>query len=150
MRILMIQTFYYYRGGDSTYMFNLTKLLEGKGHSVIPFAMEHPQNLPSPHSGHFVSEIDFPSLLSEFSPLAAWKVVSRSIYSREARKKIDTLIDEVKPDIAHIQNIHGHITTSIALVVCVRKSQTAGPRKIARTVVNTQRVWECTTNRAAV
>ena len=32
MRILMVQTFYYYRGGDSTYMLSLTKLLEEKGH----------------------------------------------------------------------------------------------------------------------
>ena len=46
MKILMVQTFYYYRGGDSTYMLNLSKLLEEEGHEVIPFAMHHPQNLP--------------------------------------------------------------------------------------------------------
>ncbi|UCF05273.1 MAG: glycosyltransferase family 4 protein [bacterium] len=113
MRIVMVQTFYYYRGGDSTYMLNLTKLLEEQGHEVIPFAMEHPLNLPSPYSRYFVSEIDFPSLLSEFSPRAVATVLGRSIYCREARAKMDTLIEEVKPDLAHFHNIHGHLTTSI-------------------------------------
>ncbi|MFA4948231.1 MAG: glycosyltransferase family 1 protein, partial [Candidatus Krumholzibacteriia bacterium] len=59
----MVQTFYYHRGGDSTYMLSLSKLLEEKGHEVIPFAMENPRNLPSPYERFFVSEIDFPELL---------------------------------------------------------------------------------------
>jgi len=113
MKILMVQTFFYYRGGDSAYMFNLTKLLEENGHEVVHFAMEHPQNLPSPYSKYFVSEIDFPTLLAERSLSAGWKVLTRSIFSREAREKITTLIEDTKPDIAHFHNIHGHLTTSI-------------------------------------
>jgi glycosyltransferase involved in cell wall biosynthesis len=113
VKILMVQTFYYYRGGDSTYMLNLSKLLEEKGHEVIPFAMRHPQNLPSPYERFFAPEIDFPSLLADFSPRAAWTVLARSVYNREARRKIAALADEVKPDIAHFHNIHGHLTTSI-------------------------------------
>ena len=113
MKILMVQTFYYYRGGDSTYMLNLSKLLEERGHEVIPFAMQHPQNLPSPYARYFAPEIDFPSLLAEFSPRAAWTVLSRSIHNREAARSIAALVDEVRPDIAHFHNIHGHLTTSI-------------------------------------
>jgi glycosyltransferase involved in cell wall biosynthesis len=109
----MVQTFYYYRGGDSTYMLSLSKLLEEKGHEVVPFAMEHPQNLPTPYARFFVSEVDFPGLLSASSPGAAWKVATRSIYNGEARRKIAALADEVKPDIAHFHNIHAHLTTSI-------------------------------------
>jgi glycosyltransferase involved in cell wall biosynthesis len=109
----MVQIFYYYRGGDSTYMLNLTKLLEEKGHEVIPFAMQTPQNLPSPYSDYFVSEIDFPELLKEFSPSAALTVIRRSIFNAEARRKIARLIENVKPDIAHFHNIHGYLTTSI-------------------------------------
>ena len=109
----MVQTFYYPRGGDSTYMFALTKLLEEKGHEVVPFAMEHPQNLPTPYSRYFVSEIDFPELQRRRSPAAAWKVATRSIYSGEARRKIAALADEVRPDVAHFHNIHAHLTTSI-------------------------------------
>lgn len=113
MRVLMVQTFYYFRGGDSTYMLSLSRLLEEKGHEVVPFAMEHPQNLPSPYARFFVSEVDFPGLLSESSPGAVWKVATRSIYNGEARRKIAALADEAKPDIAHFHNIHAHLTTSI-------------------------------------
>ncbi len=113
MRILMVQTFYYHRGGDSTYMLALSRLLEEKGHEVVPFAMQHARNLPSPYARHFVSEIDFPDLLSKASPGAAWKVATRSIHSGEARSKIAALADEVKPDVAHFHNIHAHLTASI-------------------------------------
>lgn len=113
MRVLMVQTFYYYRGGDSTYMLNLSGLLEEQGHEVIPFAMHHPHNLSSPYSEYFVSEIDFPSLLSRFSPRAAWTVLSRSMYNREARNKMESLLEEVKPDIVHMHNFQAHLTTSI-------------------------------------
>ena len=113
MRILMVQTYYYHRGGDSTSMLSLSKMLEEKGHEVVPFAMESPRNLPSPYARFFVSEIDFPELLRRASPGAAWKVVTRSIYSGEARRKIAALADEVKPDVAHFHNIHAHLTASI-------------------------------------
>ena len=113
MRILMVQTFHYYRGGDSTYMLSLSRLLEEKGHEVVPFAMEHPRNLPSPYARYFVSEVDYPELLSRASLGAAWKVATRSIYNGEARRKIAALADEVRPDVAHFHNIHAHITTSI-------------------------------------
>ncbi|MBN1164656.1 MAG: glycosyltransferase family 4 protein [Candidatus Krumholzibacteriota bacterium] len=113
LRILMVQTFHYYRGGDSTCMFNLTRLLEEKGHQVVHFAMRHPRNLPAEHSDYFSSEIDFPRLLEDFSPLSALRVVAKSVYNREARRKISRLADAAAPDIAHFHNIHGHLTTSI-------------------------------------
>ena len=113
MRILMVQTFYYPRGGDSTYMLALSRLLEEKGHEVFPFAMKHKSNLPSSYSKYFVREIDFPELLRQSSPRAALTVAARSIHNSEARGSIAALADEVKPDIAHFHNIHAHLTASI-------------------------------------
>lgn len=113
MRVLMVQTFHFYRGGDSTYMLNLSGLLEARGHEVVHFAMRHPDNLPSPWSHYFTGEIDFPALLARKTPRSAWTVLSKSIHNAEARRKIAALADETKPDIAHFHNIHGHLTTSI-------------------------------------
>ncbi len=113
MRILQIQTYHYRRGGDSTYMFNLSRLLEERGHEVVHFAMRHPDNLPSPYADYFVSGIDFPALLERPTPAAALRVLARSIYSGEAREKIARLAADTRPDIAHIHNIHAHLTTSI-------------------------------------
>ena len=80
----MVQTFHFRRGGDSTCMFNLSALLEAKGHEVVHFAMRHPKNLPAPTQEYFPGEIDFPALLESSSPRAAWKVLSKSIYNAEA------------------------------------------------------------------
>lgn len=109
----MVQTFHFRRGGDSTYMLDLSRLLEERGHEVIHFGMRHPENLPARGEERFVAEIDFPALLARRTPAAAWKVLSRSIWSREARRAIAALADETRPDLAHLHNIHGHLTTSI-------------------------------------
>ncbi|MFO7916086.1 MAG: glycosyltransferase family 4 protein [Candidatus Krumholzibacteriales bacterium] len=113
MKILMVQKYHYRRGGDSVYMFNLAAALRREGHQVAHFSMHHPENDASEYSGYFASEIDFPALLEKSSPAAGWKVLSRSVYNREARDRISALIGDFRPDIAHFHNIHDHLTTSI-------------------------------------
>jgi len=113
MKVLIVSNFYYDRGGDCTYLFLLKKLLEEKGHKVIIFSMNHPQNFDSEHSKHFVSYISFPDELKHFSISAGFDVLSRTVFSLEAKDKIEKLIEEEKPDIAHLQNIYHHITPSI-------------------------------------
>ncbi len=113
MKILLINNFYYNRGGDCTYLFSLKKLLEKKGHKVIVFSMHHPQNYKSEYSKYFVSYINYAEEIKNKNLFSALKVLKRTIYSSEAKKKLKQLIEEEKPDIAHLQNIHHHITPSI-------------------------------------
>ena len=113
MRILMVQTYHYHRGGDSTLMFNLARLLEEHGHEVIHFAMQHPENLASRWSPYFTSEIDYPKMLAEFSLKSAVSVVTKSVHNREAASAIARLADDTRPDLAHFHSVHGHLTTSI-------------------------------------
>jgi hypothetical protein len=44
MKILIVQTYYYRRGGDATYGFSLADLLRQLGHEVFFFSMHHPLN----------------------------------------------------------------------------------------------------------
>jgi glycosyltransferase involved in cell wall biosynthesis len=113
MKILLVNNFYYERGGDCTYLFSLKKLLEEKGHKVVVFSMSHPLNFESEYSKYFVSYINFPDELKNFSISAAFDVLSRAVFSLEAKLKIEKLIEEEKPDIAHVQNIYHHITPSV-------------------------------------
>ena len=117
MKILLVNNFYYYRGGDCTYLFSLKKLLEEKGHKVCVFAMDHPSNVDSEHSKYFVSFINYDEEVKNINIVSGFKVLNRTIYSREARIKIEKLIQAEKPDIAHIQNVHHHITPSIFFVL---------------------------------
>ena len=113
MKVLLISNFYYDRGGDCTYLFSLKKLLEEKGHKVIVFSMRHPRNFNSDYSRYFVSYINYEEEIQHIDISSSLRVLKRTIYSHEAKKKIEELIRDEKPDIAHLQNIHHHITPSI-------------------------------------
>lgn len=113
MNVLLVNNYYYNRGGDCTYLFSLQRVLKEKGHKVSIFSMNHPQNYDSEFSDYFVSYINYDEEIKSKSFASGLKVAKRTIYSTEARRKLEELIKVEKPDIAHIQNIHHHITPSI-------------------------------------
>lgn len=114
MRILLVNTYHHHRGGDCTYAFHLKRLLESKGHEVVPFAMQHEKNVESPYSEFFVSEVDFQrSMQDGLSSRAVARLGGRMFYSAEARRRLRALIEKVQPDIAHLQNFRYHLTGSI-------------------------------------
>ncbi len=113
MRILLCSNFYYRRGGDCTYLLALQKRLEAHGHETAVFSMRHPRNLPCPQEEYFVDQLDYAELNQARNPLNAAKVLTRSIWSRQARRNIARLIADWKPDVAHLQNIHAYLTPSI-------------------------------------
>ena len=121
LRILLVNTYHFYGGGDSTYTFNLAELLRSKGHKVAFFAMRDERNLPDPNSDLFVSNIDFRDLNKSHGLTNGVRVLTRVIYSREARQKFSEIIDRFSPDIIHLQNIMGHISPSIILEARKRK-----------------------------
>lgn len=43
----------------------------------------------------------------------ATRVLTRSIYSLEAAKRLGEMLDEWQPDVAHLHSIHGHLTLSV-------------------------------------
>lgn len=116
MKILLVSNFYYNRGGDCTYLFSLKKLLEEKGHKVSIFSMHHPQNIACEYSDYFVSYINYDDEVKSKSMGSGIKVLNRTVYSWEAKRKIEKLIQIEKPDIVHLQNIHHHITPSVLYV----------------------------------
>jgi glycosyltransferase involved in cell wall biosynthesis len=94
-------------------MFSLKELLESKGHKVIVFSMNHPQNFNSDYSKYFVSYINYDEEVKNINISTGFEVLSRAVYSLEAKKKIELLIEDERPDIVHLQNIHHHITPSV-------------------------------------
>ncbi len=116
MKVLIANSFHYHRGGDCTYTFELAKLLESQGHEVVHFAMEHPNNIDSDFSEYFVSQVDYDRIFDNGSLLERLKTMPKFIYSFEAKKRIEQLILDTKPDIIHVQNIHHLLTLSILSV----------------------------------
>jgi glycosyltransferase involved in cell wall biosynthesis len=113
MKILMVHKFYYIEGGAERYYFNLSELLEREGHTVIPFAMQHPRNLATPWSRYFVDYFEPDKELAHLGPVNGIKAAARVVYNRQARNKIEALIDEVQPDIAHVHGVYHHLSPSV-------------------------------------
>lgn len=117
MKILMVDKYYFVKGGVERYMFEFADALRRDGHEVIFFSMKDERNEETPYEKFFVDHIDF-----EFkSPLEklskSLKVAGRVIYSRHAQKKLKALIEETKPDIAHLHMIDHQISPSILPVL---------------------------------
>lgn len=115
MRILMANTYHYLRGGDSAYALGISSALREAGHEVIPFAMQGDANFPSDYARFFTPELDYPALQTRGGLGNAWRVVSNSIYNRDARRNLARLLDENPVDLVHLHSIMHHLTASIVL-----------------------------------
>ena len=110
MRILLVNKYFYRKGGAETYFFALAEGLRALGHDVAFFSMQHPNNEPSYWSKYFVSEKDYVGDISAFKKV---QEASTLIYSFEARRKFEALLEEFKPDVIHMNNVHRQLTLSI-------------------------------------
>ncbi len=110
MNILLINKYFYLKGGPENYLFRLAGLLKERGHNVAFFSMRHDQNVSSNWNQYFVRNIDYNKKYSLWKQIS---ISSKTLYSFEAKNKILKLIDNFKPDIAHLHNFHHQLTPSI-------------------------------------
>jgi glycosyltransferase involved in cell wall biosynthesis len=109
MKIIQANKFYFLRGGAERYLLDLSAWLASQGHEVIPFAMQHPDNLETPYAGYFPSFV--PTEKVRFN-LVGLKTFGRMFYSFEARRKMADLVSSVRPDLAHVHNIYTQLSPS--------------------------------------
>lgn len=110
MKIVIVNKFFYSKGGAESFMFDLAKLSNMYGDEVRFFSMKDTRNLETDDEKYFVSEIDFHSIKNPIKKINAF---FRVLYSFEAKKKIEILIKEFKPHILQVHNIEHQITPSI-------------------------------------
>lgn len=121
MRVLLVNKFHYRKGGSETYYFALAEGLRALGHEVFFFAMEDPQNEPCEQSKYFVSAKDYNGPTSVRQKVGA---ATSLIYSAEAKRKFETLCEDVRPDVIHMSLVHRQITLSILDAPYVKKNRT--------------------------
>lgn len=110
MRILLVNKYFYRKGGAETYFFALAEGLRALGHEVAFFSMRHPQNESSYWSKYFVSEKDYQGDVPVFRKV---KEAASLVYSFEAKRKFEALLQEFRPDVIHLNNVHRQLTLSI-------------------------------------
>ena len=104
MRILLANKFYYRRGGDCIYTMNLEKMLKEKGHEVAVYAMQYPENEKSEWSGYWPTNM---TKLDAFT---------RPFGARQVMKGFSRLMDDFKPEVVHLNNIHTQLSPVIAKI----------------------------------
>jgi len=110
MVVLQANKFFWMKGGAERYFFSVSEELERRGHGVVHFSMEHPANRPSPYAQYFVANKDYES------PAGFVRTLSQAasfIRSREAARKIGRLVQDHRPDVAHLHNTYHQLTPSI-------------------------------------
>lgn len=113
MKILLIDNFFYRRGGAEVVFLNTGELLTKHGHEVIYFSQRWKKNTSSQYSVYFPEGNDFSS--RSFRQ-RIWGLISY-FYNFRAAKKLRQLLIRYKPDIAHIHLFWGGLSPSILKVL---------------------------------
>lgn len=114
MKILMINKFFYIKGGSETYYFALRRLLEENGNQVIDFSMKDEKNFPTKYEEYFIKNIEYTDDVNIYKKI---NMAMNIIYSFEAKKLLAQLIVDEKPDVIHLHMFQHQISPSILGVI---------------------------------
>ena len=113
MKILIINKFLHPIGGAETYIFKLGRQLEAMGHEVQYFGMEHPGRCVGNRVNAYTSDMDL-----HIGPvLSQLRYAIKVVYSSEARRKLRLILEDMQPDVIHINNFNYQLTPSILLEI---------------------------------
>lgn len=121
MKVLLINKFWYPHGGADIHAIQLAALLEKQGIEVGFFGMHHPDNteidemftryfVPQRHNNKAAYETKG-NLLGKISE------AKQIIYASDAARNLEKLLQEFRPDIAHIHNFYHHLSPSIVRIL---------------------------------
>ena len=105
MRVLVVNKFYYPRGGDCVVAMNTQRLLESKGHDVCVFAMSYPENVETGYNDSYASEVDFSGGVG--AKVAAMKRIFGKGDIVYSFKKVLT---DFRPEVVHLHNVHSYLS----------------------------------------
>ncbi len=136
MKILMVNKFLYPNGGSETYIFKLSEYLKSIGHEVQFFGMEHEGRCVGNSAGQYTADMDFHggNIIEKLSyPI-------KTVYSAEARRKLNIVLDDFKPDAVHLNNFNFQLTPSVILAVKDYEKRTGSKVRIVMTAHDEQLV----------
>ena len=110
MKALLINKYLYRKGGDAICTLATGELLLNNGHDICCWGMGHPDNPEYPYEHMFVDYVD---LVNGGGLRQQIKTAANILYSLEAKRKIQKLINIIQPDIVHLNNFAHQISPSI-------------------------------------
>ncbi len=118
MKILLINYRFYEAGGAERYLFNVSDLLEKKGHTVIPFSLRFNMNRPSPYEQYFADppggdEGSFYYKDVKKNVGSVMSLLGRQFYSKHVYDRLIRLIRDTKPDVAYVLHFLHKMSPSV-------------------------------------
>ncbi|MBI5971500.1 MAG: glycosyltransferase family 4 protein [Deltaproteobacteria bacterium] len=109
MRVLQVNNHHYLKGGSERVYLETSRLLREKGREVIEFSVADAEIVDTPYREWFAAPVDF------FGGGLLERAISsaRFVYSREAKRKLEALIERHRPDVAHLHIFYGRLTSAI-------------------------------------
>ena len=104
-KILLVNKFYYPRGGDCIVMMNTERLLLDAGYDVAVYAMQYPGTMDSPYKKYFAPEVNFSGNASQ-----KMEAAKRTLGWGEVKASFEALLDDFQPDVVHLHNIHSYLS----------------------------------------
>ena len=120
MKILIVNKFYYPRGGDCICAITLERLLRENGHETAVFAMDYPENIDSGFNRYFAPEVSFSGGIGN-----KLKAASRIFGGAGVKEAFAKLLTDFRPDIVHFNNIHSYLSP-----VIVEMAKKAGAKTV--------------------
>ena len=108
MKVLIVNKFYYNRGGDCVCAINLERMLRANGHDTAVYAMQYAENQESPYSRYFAPEVSFSGGLSE-----KLKAAKRIFGDSGVKRTFAALLEDFRPDVVHFNNTHSYLSPEI-------------------------------------
>jgi glycosyltransferase involved in cell wall biosynthesis len=113
MRVVMAANWWYRRGGLGGVMLDEAAALEQRGHTVVPFAAAHPDNVETEWSSYFPPFVETGDAGRALPPTTRVGVALRLIRNGAAATAFARLLDKVRPDIVHVHNPSRQLSPSV-------------------------------------
>lgn len=108
MRVLIVNKFYYTRGGDCVCAMGLERMLRENGHETAFFAMQYPKNEKGSYASYFAPEVVFGGGI--FCKL---KAMNRIFGGSGVKRAFANMLAAFRPDVVHFHNIHSYLSPAI-------------------------------------
>lgn len=132
----MVNKFLHPNGGSETYIFQLGEELQRRGHEVQYFGMEHEGRVVGNRIDCYTSDMDFHT-----GKLQKLLYPFKIIYSFEAKRKLGRVLQDMNPDVVHLNNINFQLTPSV--IYAVRAYERKAGRKVKVVYTAHDYQWVC-------
>lgn len=111
MKVLIVNKFWYARGGDCVVAMSTANLLRRMGHDVEVFSMQHPSNIECDYNVTFAPQVHFDGNLVQ-----KVRAMVRAMGDKNVRMAFTTAFERFQPDVVHLHNIHSYLSPVVAQI----------------------------------